>query len=210
MQAFYLDTVDSTNDVGRSMLREGKIHDAAYIVARRQTAGRGHRGRTWISPLDAGIYLSVIDRPRWDGSGELHAFTRAAGIACVETLVVHTQVRPRLKLINDLYVEGRKLAGILTEAVLEQGALHALITGVGVNVRMAERTLPSDHVQPVCLQELMPEEAFAALDLRALVHDLVQRIRHWNAIVSQGDFHALEIEWQRYAIVDCRKSNVEC
>lgn len=202
MQAFYLDTVDSTNDVGRSMLREGKIQDVAYIVARRQTAGRGHRGRTWLSPLDAGIYLTVIDRPRWDVGGELHAFTRAAGIACVETLFAHAQVRARLKPINDLYVEGRKLAGILTEAVIEQGALRALITGVGVNVRKADRPLPPDHVQPVCLEELMPEEAFAALDIHALVNDLVQRVRHWNAIVSQGHLGALEAEWQRYCIVD--------
>ena len=86
MQAFYLDTVDSTNDLARSMLRDGKIHGAGYIVARQQTAGRGNRGRTWLSPLDAGIYLTVIDRPRIGATSELHAFTRAAGIACVETL----------------------------------------------------------------------------------------------------------------------------
>ncbi len=202
MQAFYLDTVDSTNDVGRSMLREGKIHDAAYIVARRQTAGRGHRGRTWLSPLDAGIYLTVVDRPYWEVGGELHIFTRAAAIACVETLFNHAQVQARLKPINDIYVEGCKLAGILTEAVIEQGALHALITGVGINVRKADRPLPPDHVRPVCLEELMSEKAFAALDLYAMVNDLVQRIRHWNAMVSQGDLRVLETEWQRYALSD--------
>lgn len=200
MQAFHYDSVGSTNEAAKRLIREGAIQGLAYILAREQTAGRGQRGRYWLSPLDAGIYLSVIDRPRWNGGGELHAFTRAAGIASVETLTTHAQVRPRLKPINDLYVDGRKLGGILTEAVLEQGVLQALITGIGINVRKAERTLPPDHVQPVCLEDLMSEDAFAALEHRTLVHDLVQRIRHWNAIVSQGDLQTLESEWQRHCI----------
>lgn len=200
-RAFLFNSVDSTNEAAKRLIRDGAIDGRAYVLAREQTAGRGQRGRLWLSPLDAGIYLTVIDRPRWGVGGELHAFTRAAGIACVETLFAHTQVRTQLKPINDLYVDGRKLAGILTEAVIKQGDLHALMTGVGVNVRKADRPLPPEHVQPVCLEELMPGKEFAALDLRALVRDLVQRIRHWNAVVSQGDLRALEIEWQRYYTV---------
>ncbi len=200
MQAFYLDTVESTNDLARSMLRDGKIRDAAYIVARQQTAGRGNRGRAWLSPLDAGIYLTVIDRPRIGATDELHAFTRAAGIACAETLLANTGVAVHLKPINDLYVDGRKLGGILTEAVIEQHELRALITGVGINVRRADRPLPSDQVQPICLEELMPAVGFATLDVRGLNSRLVERIRHWNAIVAAGNRSALESQWQHHCL----------
>jgi BirA family biotin operon repressor/biotin-[acetyl-CoA-carboxylase] ligase len=201
MQAFYLDTVESTNNLARSMLREGKIRGAAYIVARQQTAGRGNRGRTWLSPLDAGIYLTVIDRPPMAATHELHAFTRAAGIACAETLHANTGVVVRLKPINDLYVDGRKLGGILTEAIIEQHEVRALITGVGLNVRKADRPLPLDQVQPVCLEELMPDSAFAMLDERELIFKLVEGIRYWNAVVAAGDVSALELQWQRHCLV---------
>ncbi len=200
MQAFYYDTVDSTNDVARSLLRDGRIHDAAYIVARQQTAGRGNRGRAWLSPLDAGIYLTVIDRPRGVAIHDLQAFTRAAGIACAETLRAATPIEVRLKPINDLYVDGRKLGGILTEAVIENNGLRALITGVGVNVREVDRPLPLDQVRPVCLEELMPAQAFVELNVRILTCKLVERIRHWNAIVTAGDMSMLESQWQKHCL----------
>jgi BirA family transcriptional regulator, biotin operon repressor / biotin---[acetyl-CoA-carboxylase] ligase len=200
MQAFYYDTVDSTNDLARSMVRDGRIRDAAYIVAREQTSGRGNRGRTWVSPLDGGIYLTVIDRPRVTAMHDLQAFTRAAGIACAETVRAAALIEVQLKPINDLYVRGRKLGGILTEAVIENNQLRALITGIGVNVRIADRDVPSDHVRPICLEELMPAQEFAALDVRSLTCRIVERICHWNAIVAAGEMSALESQWRRFVI----------
>lgn len=205
MQAFYYDTVGSTNDLARSMVRDGKIRGAAYIVARQQTAGRGNRGRTWLSPLDAGIYLTVIDRPSVASIHDLQAFTRAAGIACAETLRMATLIEVQLKPINDLYVRGRKLGGILTEAVIENNQLRALITGVGINVRIADRDMPPDHVRPVCLEELMPAGEFAALDVRDLTCKLVERVRHWNAIVAAGALGVLEAQWDKFVVLEPKR-----
>jgi len=198
MQAFYFDAVDSTNEVARRLLREGRIGDFAYIVAREQSAGRGNRGHTWLSPADAGIYLTVVYRPVQTG-GDLHLFTRAAGVACVETLLEWTGVTVRLRPINDLYVNGRKLGGILTEAVIDGGRASALIIGVGVNLRRAERPLPADHVRPVCLEELMPDDAFAALDARRLTVALAQKIKHRIANVSCEDGRKMEEESRKYS-----------
>jgi biotin-[acetyl-CoA-carboxylase] ligase BirA-like protein len=210
MQAFYFDRVDSTNDQAGRLLREGRIGDSAYVVARGQSAGKGNRGRKWASPDDAGIYLTVVDRPAHsDGDPRrlnpaapvlLHLFTRAAGVACAETLRERTNVDVRLKPINDLYVDGRKLGGILTEAVIEQGCIRALITGVGINVRRAERALPADHVRPISLEELMPPEVFAALDVPGLTVALAKRIRRWNAVVSGTEGRELEEAWQKHVL----------
>lgn len=202
MQAFFLDTVESTNDLARAMVSDGRIHGRAYVVAREQTAGRGNRGRTWISPKDAGIYLSVVDRPDLIPGGELHAFTRAAGIAVAEVLQQCAGVAVRLKPINDLYFDGRKLGGILTEAVIERHQLRALITGIGINVRVLERPVPQGHAVPISLEEIMPAARFTALDLRAMTHTLVDGIQRWNKVVAAGDRSELEMHWARYCLQD--------
>ena len=64
MQSFHFDTVDSTNEAAKRMIRSGELRQPAYLLALEQTAGRGSRGRRWASPKDAGIYLSVVEFPR--------------------------------------------------------------------------------------------------------------------------------------------------
>jgi len=209
-QAFHFDTVDSTNDVAKRLIQDDRIHGCAYIVAREQTAGRGQRGRPWLSPWDAGIYLTIVDFPIAPQAQVTNLFTMGAGIACAEVLRERTGVDVRLKPINDLYVDGRKLGGILTEAILEQSNLRALITGVGINVCRAERMLPPDdgHVQPICLEELIPHEPFVAMDVHDLILTLVKRIRHWNSLVCGQDIGRLDHEWGKYAISDSGKDNI--
>lgn len=203
-QAFHLDSVDSTNEAAKRLLQDDRIHGCAYIVAREQTAGRGQRGRPWLSPRDAGIYLTTVDFPDAPETPVTKLFALGAGIACAEVLRERTGVDVRLRPINDLYVDGRKLGGILTEAILEQGNLRALITGVGINLRRAERILPPDHdhVPPICLEELMPPEPFVAMDVQVLILALVKGIRHWNSLVCGQDFGMLEHEWRKYSLSD--------
>jgi len=203
-QAFHYDSVDSTNDVAKRLLQDDRIHECAYIVAREQTAGRGQRGRPWLSPRDAGVYLTIVDFPSALPTPATRLFTLSAGIACAEVLRERTGVDVRLKPINDLYVDGRKLGGILTEAILEQGNLRALITGIGINVRRAERLLPPDHdpIRPISLEELMAHESFVAMDLGDLIFGLVKRIRHWYRLVCGGDNEMLDHEWRKYALTE--------
>ncbi len=196
MQAFYYDMVDSTNEEAGRLLRAGRVGPFAYVVARGQNAGKGTRGRRWSSPPDAGIYLTVIDRPA-PSHFELHQFTRAAGVACAQVIERLTGIDVRLKPINDLYAGGRKLGGILTEAVIEQGRIRALMTGVGINVRRAERGIPCDHVQPICIEEMMAADAFSSLNPAEITVALVRKIREWNNLVSGNDRHSLEVEWQK-------------
>ncbi len=198
MQAVLLDTVDSTNEVAKRLIREGRMASRGYVLAREQTAGKGQRGKTWSSPRDAGIYLSVVDRPPVTAA-DLSLYTRAAGVGCAMVLRETTQLDIRLKPVNDLYVENRKLGGILTEAIIQHGELQALITGVGVNLRRIPPVV-TDSVMPVSLQELLAPDRFAYLEVADLVGKLVQAILRWNAIVAGGDLAALHAEWNRLRI----------
>jgi BirA family transcriptional regulator, biotin operon repressor / biotin---[acetyl-CoA-carboxylase] ligase len=119
-------TIGSTNDVAAG-LAEG-----AVVLADAQTAGRGRRGHSWFSPPGSGLYASVVVAPRRAQTDPMRAtllLTLAAGVALAEALEEATGLRADLKWPNDLYVSGRKLAGILAEA---SGEL--MILGYGINV----------------------------------------------------------------------------
>jgi BirA family biotin operon repressor/biotin-[acetyl-CoA-carboxylase] ligase len=108
------------------------------IAADAQTAGRGRQGREWVSPAGAGIYTSVILRPRSD---VVPLLTIAAGVAIAEGIQAATGLEARVKWPNDVYVEtgltpgpGRKLAGILAEAGFSGAGPSHVVLGFGINV----------------------------------------------------------------------------
>jgi len=194
------DIVDSTNEVAKRLLADGTITQPAYITAREQTAGKGSRGRTWLSPRDAGIYLSVVDFPSDDTPPDLTLFTLAAGVACAETLTQQTGIDVRLKPINDLYVDGRKLGGILTEAIHENRRLRSVITGIGINVRNLARPVPDRTVEPVALQSLLSAYDLAHLDLAALASALTESVLRWNVQIWSGLPDRVREAWHRHKL----------
>ena len=200
VERFEYDLVDSTNEVAKRLIAEGRISERALVCARGQTAGKGTRGRRWLSPRDAGIYFSLVQcctaRPRIPTP----EYTLAAAVGCVEALAETVGVAVRLKPINDLYADGRKLGGILVETTIQNGQMTALITGVGINVRRADRPLPEGEVSAACLEELMPPEAFRALDTNRLVSAMVDRIVEWHAKVAVGELDEVKRAWDGHAL----------
>ena len=201
-QAFYFDSVDSTNEAAKRLIHDHKIHSPAYVVAREQTAGRGQRGRLWLSPRDAGIYLTLVDFPDSTAAPASQDFTLGAAHACVEALRQCAGVDVFIKPINDLYVGRRKLGGILTEVVMEGDFIRALLTGIGINVRRAPRPLPRDAPEPISLQELIPPAQFSYFDGRHLVTEVVRRVLNSNAVVARGDVLQVQREWERHRLPD--------
>lgn len=154
MLEFHFESVDSTNEAAKRLLAEGAIRDFALVTAREQTAGKGTRGRAWASPRDAGLYMTVVHRDVETGFPTTGAYAWSAGIACVEVLAEAFGVKVGIKPINDLWVEDRKLGGILVETTVEQGKTQAIMTGIGINLRRAERQVSAGAAIPVCIEEL--------------------------------------------------------
>ena len=128
-------SLPSTMDAAAALANDGKAH-GAVVVADEQTAGRGRRGTTWISPPGAGLYCSFLARPSAHASA-LSLLTLAAGVAVRDGVMAATGLTPDLKWPNDLLAGRRKLAGILAEGHGIGAAQQAVIIGVGVNVRQA-------------------------------------------------------------------------
>lgn len=106
---------------------------AVVVVADEQTAGRGRQGHEWISPPGAGLYFSSVTRL----SRHASLVTLAAGVAVRQGILQATGLRVDLEWPNDLVVDGKKLGGILAEALRVSGTVTTVVIGVGLNLRPA-------------------------------------------------------------------------
>lgn len=124
---------DSTNRRCISLALEGAGNGTA-VVANRQTAGRGRRGRSFYSPSGTGIYLSVLIHPQFDISKSV-LVTVAASVAVARAIERVCGISPQIKWVNDIYINGKKVCGILTEAVtdFESGRISSVVAGIGIN-----------------------------------------------------------------------------
>jgi len=125
-----IDTVDSTNSEAARQAQLG-ADEGLCVIARRQTAGRGRHGRTWISEKDAGLYFSIILRPKIEIKF-LPLITLMTGVAVYDTLE-ECGLKPDIKWVNDILIGEKKICGILAESVETQTGL-AVVVGVGINL----------------------------------------------------------------------------
>ncbi|MFM7616278.1 MAG: biotin--[acetyl-CoA-carboxylase] ligase [Actinomycetes bacterium] len=132
----HLAEVDSTNRYALDAARAGEA-SGLVVVADHQTAGRGRLGRTWEAPAGASLLMSVLLRPALRLEA-MHLLTMAAGLAVAEAVAEVAGFTPTLKWPNDLLAGDRKLAGMLTEAEVSDGAVTAVVVGIGVNVQWTD------------------------------------------------------------------------
>ena len=139
--------IDSTNNEAKRMLASG-YSGRALLAADRQTAGRGRLGKSFYSPAGSGLYFSLIMKPASD-SEHLPMTTLQAGVAAVRAVRKITGKELSLKWVNDLFLDGKKVGGILTEAVtdLESGAVSDIVLGIGINI--STESFPADIGQSV-------------------------------------------------------------
>ncbi len=132
---FVLDETTSTNDVAKIKVIEDKVEHGSVVVANSQTAGRGRRGRSFFSPKDSGVYFSVILRPTVSAE-KCVLLTSATAVAVCEAIEELTQKKAEIKWLNDVYVGGKKCAGIILEGIFDLNgeSNNYIIVGVGVNV----------------------------------------------------------------------------
>lgn len=137
-------SITSTNTVLKEMAAEG-APEGTVLVAAEQTAGRGRMNRRFFSPTGTGLYLSLLLRPKMKAQEALYITTAAA--VAVARITEEVSGRPAgIKWVNDVFMDGRKICGILTEASfdMESGSLEYAICGIGVNVLPPEGGFPSE------------------------------------------------------------------
>ena len=129
-QAYYFDSVDSTQSQAMKMVSESK-KEGTIIIAEKQTGGRGRSGRKWVSPK-GGIWFSIILHPKFDISNTT-LFPIASSLALSIAIQKTCKISTELKWPNDLTIKGKKLAGMLIDASFESNKIENLVLGVGIN-----------------------------------------------------------------------------
>ena len=155
-----LPTAPSTNALVREKANQGRP-EGRVIVACEQTDGRGRYGRQFFSPVDSGVYLSLLLRPTAYSPQQATCLTAAAAAAMCQAIEAVTGQQPGIKWVNDIFLHGKKVCGILTEAAvgLETGTLNYMVLGAGVNLYPPVKGFP-EEIQPIAgsvLERSCPE-----------------------------------------------------
>lgn len=135
-------SLDSTNNYAKKLALDG-AKEKTVIIAKKQTAGRGQVGRTFFSPEGTGLYMSVILRPEFDFSF-FPFITSAAAVAVSNAIDKFTDTKTKIKWVNDIFLNGKKICGILTESVVCQEEKPFAVLGIGVNLTRPENDYPDE------------------------------------------------------------------
>lgn len=138
IKIFYLESVDSTNNYAKKLLADGE-NGIFLVAAAEQTSGRGRQGKSFYSPKGTGVYMSLVIHPGAPLQNAVSS-TTAAAVAVCRAIEKISDKRPGIKWVNDVYLGGKKICGILTEAVtdFESATVSSVIIGIGINVSTAD------------------------------------------------------------------------
>lgn len=188
--------IDSTN-TRAAELAAGGAAEGVVVMARRQTAGRGRQGRTWVSPPDSGIYVSFLLRPQLAPQA-VPLMSLATGVAVVEAILKVTGLQVGLKWVNDIVANGKKLGGILAEMTTNpQNGERSLIVGVGINVRLAETELDDDLRSRV---EWLERLAQNEIDYSMLVSELALSLEQRYFDMRDGERQKIVDMWKQRSV----------
>ncbi len=137
-RVYHFFKTDSTNRVAMELGYEDEP-EGAVVLAEEQTAGRGRAGRSWHSERGAGLYVTVLLRPKLSPV-QAPLLTMLAGLSAHTAVLAQTGLAAELKWPNDLLIHGKKLGGILTEMHAEPNAVRFVIVGIGINVNQEKFT----------------------------------------------------------------------
>jgi len=145
-ELLHLLSTDSTNRVAQDLAEKG-APEGTTVIAEEQRRGRGRLGRAWFSPPRTNLYASIILRPRVPLPTVPQLTLVGAVAACRAIGAVYdgpAELRPRIKWPNDILMGGRKVSGTLVEATSLGEMLHHVVLGIGINVNLEEKDLPSE------------------------------------------------------------------
>ena len=182
--------LDSTNAEALRAVGQGQAAPLV-VLAERQSAGRGRRGRQWVSPFAENLYYSLVLRIE-GGMRQLEGLSLAVGLALLQVIREAGVVEAGLKWPNDVLVGDRKLAGVLLELSGDPADVCHVVIGIGLNVNMLSAASAAIG-QP---WTSMRAELGRVINRNELVLGLNRHLSHYLDIQLQHGFSALQGEWQ--------------
>lgn len=188
-QIIQLHEVDSTNNYAAKLLSEGKLAHGTVILAERQTAGRGQRGRNWHSVGSkqfTGTYFLKTDFLSVD---HLCYLNMAIALSVREMIQSFTKRQVSIKWPNDIFIDNQKIAGILIETNWKNGRVEGAIVGIGVNV---------SPIQSVVYATSLSEIAGKSPEMWTILDLLSKSMNGFYTLLQQSDFELLKEQYESF------------
>lgn len=178
-------SLESTNKTAKEMAVAGAEH-GTIIIADCQTMGRGRYSRNFFSPSGGGLYMSIVLRPEAMHFKNPTSVTAFAAVSVCEAIESISTKVPRIKWVNDIFIDGKKVCGILTEAVtdFESGGLDWVVLGIGINVHTRTEDFPCD-LQSIATS-IYPDEKMSGMRNR-LSAEIINRILGFETLPSETE-----------------------
>ena len=178
-------SLESTNKTAKEMAVAGAEH-GTIIIADCQTMGRGRYSRNFFSPSGGGLYMSIVLRPEAMHFKNPTSVTAFAAVSVCEAIESISTKVPRIKWVNDIFIDGKKVCGILTEAVtdFESGGLDWVVLGIGINVHTRTEDFPCD-LQSIATSIYPDEKMYGARN--RLSAEIINRILGFETLPSETE-----------------------
>lgn len=191
--------INSTNTAIKELAINGE-KEGTVIIAEEQTEGRGRFGRKFHSPKGTGIYMSILLRPQIHAS-KAFLITTATAVAVAESIEAISNKEAKIKWVNDIYCDNKKVCGILTEASFdfESGMIDHAVLGIGINVKSPEGGF-SEEIKNIATSIFDNGNSTSADTRSKLIAEVLTRF--WNYYKSIEDKSFLEAYKSRSLLIN--------
>ncbi len=188
---FAFETLSSTNDFAKR-LAQNDDHDGTLVLANEQTKGRGRQGRHWYAPPNFGLWFSIILKPNQPAQ-KFGIVSLLAAVAVAKTIEQMTSLEPALKWPNDVFINSKKVSGVLIESQFSNNQPVSLILGFGLNVNQKQGDFPEEiRETATSLREQIKYE----IDRVSLLINLLHNLEHLYFEFKEGNFNVIINSWK--------------
>lgn len=187
-----LDKVDSTNNYAIATVHAGMATHGMAWFAKQQTAGKGQRGKEWVSNRSKNIILSIAVVPLGLLASQQFYLSATVALGCYDFFSKHASGATAIKWPNDLYWNDRKAGGILIENVFKGKNWNWAVIGIGININ--ETQFSANTINAVSLKQITGKE----YDVIALAKELYEKIMQRYEYLQTGNFKAILEEYNEY------------
>ena len=188
-------SMDSTNALARTLAGQG-APEGTLVITEEQTAGRGRRGKSWVSPAGANLLFSVLLRPPMEGD-RVFVLTMVLALAALKAVKTIAGVNALIKWPNDLYAGGKKLAGILTEFSVKGKQVDWVVLGMGMNAGWHPEVTEGSGAPATSLSE----ETGHRVSKNDLLVEILTGFDALYKDVVRGSMRALYGEWNHHCLI---------
>lgn len=184
-----LDLVDSTNNYTATLI-SGNVPEGTVVITREQTAGRGQRGNLWISEPGKNLTLTYLLRPKFLRISDQFILNKAIALAlakAIQQFVPSFEVR--IKWPNDIFLQNKKVAGILVETSMQGGHIVSCLAGIGINVN--QQQFQAESGNPISISEVIETE----LKLDDILNALSENLEVLYLQLKAGKFENIDLSY---------------